>query len=176
MRKVPRIRKTCITCKRSIFLPNSKILRGKGKYCSISCKAYGTIAGWNKGIPRTWKNLDHHTAKTRIKIGFASKGRWAGDKNPNWRGGIDRSKERHLAMQRLEYILWRTAVFTRDYWTCVLCGYKGKDIEADHIKPWSLYPALRYAIDNGRTLCKSCHRQTDTWGSKVFSYKERMVV
>jgi 5-methylcytosine-specific restriction endonuclease McrA len=69
-------------------------------------------------------------------------------------------------MTKLEYKLWRRAVFTRDNFTCIWCGIKG-DIEADHIKPWSLFPALRYAIDNGRTLCKDCHKKTDTYGSKA---------
>lgn len=35
---------------------------------------------------------------------------------------------------------------------------------ADHIKPWSAHPELRYDIDNGRTICADRHRLTPTWG------------
>jgi protein-arginine kinase activator protein McsA len=96
-----------------------------------------------------------------------------GENHPNWKGG--KGTERHRLMQQSEYILWRTAVFMRDNYTCQQCGKReGKYMEADHIKPWSLYPELRYAIDNGRTLCVLCHRKTDTWGARIFKSVERV--
>src|SRR3989304_1550222 len=72
-----------------------------------------------------------------------------------------------------EYKLWRTAVFERDGYTCIWCGRKkevaGK-LNADHIKPFAYYPELRFAIDNGRTLCVGCHKTTDTylWKGKKY--------
>lgn len=82
-----------------------------------------------------------------------------------WKGGISPV---HKALRKtLEYKLWREAVYKRDNFTCVLCGSdKSGNLEADHIKSFSSHPELRFAIDNGRTLCRECHRKTDTFGFK----------
>lgn len=94
-----------------------------------------------------------------------------------WKGGI--SSLRVKIYNSLEYKLWRESVFKRDDYTCIWCGAQngsGKTVylEADHIKPFSLYPELRFAIDNGRTLCKPCHKKTDTYGSKCYNkYKSK---
>jgi predicted restriction endonuclease len=103
--------------------------------------------------------------ETRLKISRAT----SGSNNPNWRGGIE--PERRRIRQKMEYKLWRKAVFERDNYTCVWCGAKCRSgspvvLNADHIKPFALYPELRFAIDNGRTLCVPCHRTTDTYGGR----------
>lgn len=74
--------------------------------------------------------------------------------------------ERKRIMNSKEYHLWRKAVLERDGHTCIWCGATEK-LHADHIKPFKLYPELRFAIDNGRTLCFPCHTTTDTWGQKL---------
>lgn len=89
-------------------------------------------------------------------------GRFAGELHWNWKGGI--TPERKKLYFNKEYKLWRKAVFERDDYTCIWCGYKGNKLNADHIKPWAYFPELRFAIDNGRTLCIDCHKTTNTWG------------
>lgn len=86
--------------------------------------------------------------------------RLRGDKCIFWRGG---RMKNYSVMEQLrkspEYALWRTSVFQRDDYTCVVCYQRGGVLNADHIKPFSLFPELRFAIDNGRTLCVKCHRR-----------------
>ncbi len=62
------------------------------------------------------------------------------------------------------YREWRIAVFERDDYTCQECGQRGGELNADHIKPFALFPELRLDVSNGRTLCKPCHLSTETFG------------
>jgi len=119
-------------------------------------------------------SLGHkHTEESRRKMSLAQKGRphpkTRGKNNPLWKGGITPV---NIAIRTsLEYKIWRRGVFERDNYTCVWCGMKGNQtggyLEADHIKPFAYYPELRFALDNGRTLCTKCHRSTDTWGAGI---------
>ena len=77
--------------------------------------------------------------------------------------------------------LWRKSVFERDNYTCVWCGAKngnGKAIilQADHIKPFADYPELRFAIDNGRTLCIDCHKKTNDYGWKKYNLNKQKTI
>lgn len=102
---------------------------------------------WNKGI----KNLLQ-----------------SGSKNGNWKGGI--TPFNRAIRESFETRNWRKSVFERDDYTCVLCKKRGVVLNADHIKPFSLYPELRFEINNGRTLCVECHRKTPTWGNRMKNY------
>ena|SRR5665213_3656088 len=72
----------------------------------------------------------------------------------------------HLIVRMsLQYRLWRTAVFTRDNFTCVECGYRGNKLNADHVQSFARFPELRFELSNGRTMCEPCHRKTPTFGA-----------
>lgn len=67
---------------------------------------------------------------------------------------------------------WRHAIFVRDNFTCQICKVIGGELQVDHIKPLVLFPELRHDMNNGRTLCKSCHLKTDTHGFRARFWKE----
>lgn len=122
----------------------------------------------NKGRKRTYENKQR-ISETLKKMGIRppkppKESLCRGEKHRWWKGGISTINER--LRKSPEYKLWRSSVFARDSYTCIWCGYKGKEIHADHIKPFALFPELRFAIDNGRTLCVDCHKKTDTYGRK----------
>ena len=90
-------------------------------------------------------------------------------------GYIRKEPENQIIRKSLRYKLWREAVFTRDEYTCQFCGKIGGDMQADHIKPFALFPELRFDTDNGRTLCKPCHRKTPTYGASGKRLREMFV-
>lgn len=57
-----------------------------------------------------------------------------------------------------EYRDWRTAVYERDGYCCTECGAKGA-LHAHHVIPWAECPERRFDVDNGATLCVSCHER-----------------
>ena len=90
-----------------------------------------------------------------------------GSKHWRWKGGIT---PWYLKIRLSKaYKDWRKAVYERDGYACVLCDTKGtgRNLNADHIKPFVSYPELRLDVKNGRTLCIDCHRKTDTYGGRT---------
>lgn len=77
------------------------------------------------------------------------------ENHPHWQGG--KTEENHLIRNSNEYKAWSKAVKVRDNYTCQICSKRGCELHSDHVKPFSLYPELRFEISNGRTLCKRCH-------------------
>lgn len=80
-----------------------------------------------------------------------------GDANHRWKGGI--TPENNKERTSKKYVEWRNSVMRRDKFTCQLCGQVGRDLQAHHKKEWSLHIELRYDLNNGVTLCQTCHKE-----------------
>lgn len=121
-----------------------------------------------KGFLGKKLSMEHIEKLRKAKIGHIPwnkglKGWNSGEKNSQWKGGT--TSKYKLLRRTIEYKLWRKSVLERDSYTCIWCMSKEK-LHVDHIKPFAYYPELRYAIDNGRTLCEPCHKTTDSYGAK----------
>lgn len=187
--------KLCAVCSKEFFLKPYRMQ--KALYCSRVC--YGvaergimpksafkkghlaTTSSFKSGnehpyygksspaLGKRWKWTSESTQKASKKQKGVAKPHLQGHKHWNWQGGITVEQKRRR--NALEYKLWREAVFTRDDFVCQICKKRGGELQADHIKPFAYYPELRLSIDNGRTLCVQCHRQTDTFSGRVHRHK-----
>lgn len=143
------IGRKCIHCEKQFETRLAYINRGDGKYCSNKCKMT-----YFKGRPKT----PEHLAKI------------SGENANNWQGG--KTSENQIIRHRKEIRLVRESAYKRDNYTCQECGARSREgkqvtLNAHHIKPFSLFPELRFALDNVVTLCVDCHKKTDTFGSKI---------
>lgn len=137
--------------------------RGWFKKCSVCTKEF-----WVRPSCDDQKCCSH-TCRNENRLG-----KYGGEKHWNWRGGINDINDT-IRKSNL-YKKWRLAVFQRDNYTCTKCSVRGSNLHADHIKPFSTYPNLRFDVNNGRTLCKSCHRRTPTWGAKALKFSNPTAV
>lgn len=62
-------------------------------------------------------------------------------------------------MQNGDIRKWRNRVYERDDYICQICNVKGGKLNAHHIYSWDIHEDKRFDLDNGVTLCESCHRE-----------------
>ena len=92
----------------------------------------------------------------------------------------DRMKNRDVT----ENLHWRKKVFERDRYMCTMCGDdKGGNLNAHHLNGWHTFPKERFDINNGVTLCSSCHRQFhkqygygNNTEKQFYEFKKKMAV
>lgn len=187
--------KNCIIC--GVFMPRNtrsgtkrvapEAYRNR-KYCSNKCRGVAKsleTAGVNnpnykKGKPKC-KECNIFLANRKSTF---CKPCWyktnSGSNSPFWRGGVKSYYE--LLRSSSKLAKWRNEVYKRDNYTCQECGDNaGGNLNADHIKPFALILKENnitskrkglmcvelWDVNNGRTLCVDCHKNTPTYGYKT---------
>jgi len=109
-----------------------------------------TLSQRHKEEPRLWKRFQQ--AGSQIENRPRGK--------DNWRY-VPIGQRNQIQLYRcVEYKVWKEAVHKRDDYICQGCGKKPKSLDTHHILPVRNFPQLVYAINNGISLCHSCHSKT----------------
>lgn len=187
------VERKCRMCHKAFLAPRFQIKMGNGVFCSRSCscsfthtknKKMGKPKGWRASLETRIKQSLSKKGKpnkspTKFKVGHIP---W------NWKGGTNSFIKTVRLLNK--YKSWRTEVFRRDNYTCQDCRVRGGELDPHHIIPLHklvgsflkeneplslpinrevllgkvLDYKLFWRVDNGRTLCRKCHRKTAGYG------------
>lgn len=152
--------RSCEKCGKAFSVHISVLARGQGRCCSHACSC--------SLLPRRKKDrltvtchvcgdlFEKYRAEIRKNVGdrhFCSPECWyefnQRDNHYLWSGG----QHERMCPEARE---WRQAVIRRDQGYCRLC-YVRRELQVHHIKPFSTHKEERWNVENGITLCRSCH-------------------
>lgn len=135
----------------------------------MSDEAIQRMAATKRGKPAPW--MRGNKFGSGMKNSFYGK---FGENHPAWKNSKKHAFHKQIR-QLYKYRQWRSDIFTRDNFTCVLCGKYACYLEADHFPKRFIDIVVEYSIktleqaiaceelwnlNNGRTLCKPCHAPT----------------
>ena len=174
--------KKCHICKKEFNLPPSKCKEYAGRpankhfFCSRDCykkfwletvsKKKETHWHWKGGNVKTICEYCKKEFETRRKgkdrkykfcsmkcWGHSIKGKYAKEKNPNWKGSPRNDSRTHS-----NYLEWRKKIIKRDAKRCKDCGLDN-NLQAHHLKSYTHFPEISLDLNNGITLCRDCHKK-----------------
>lgn len=167
--------KKCLVCNSPFYVIPARVKTAK--YCSNACrgKMVGDAFRGNKHpryLPNAIRSKSCEGCGNEIihtnqpitsfqKQKFCSKPcadkyafRYSGSSHANYKGDAARAKNRPAKVSR-----WAEKILRRDKHKCQRCNAHGPDVslQAHHIRPYQFYPSGRTDLNNGVTLCASCH-------------------
>ncbi len=125
---------------------------------------------WKGGLP---KCKECNNQLSNYNTIYCRKCCFKGERSYRWKGGI--SPINNQIRGSLEYKLWSDSVWNRDNNCCQKCGENRiSKLVAHHILNFSKYIELRFAIDNGITFCRDCHKKFHNQYGRKNNTKEQL--
>ena len=127
-KKYKKIKCNCDICNKQFILNECEFKKYNHLYCSKECRY--------KGVSVFYSGENHPSYNHNKPL-----------------------EERLKDRKYIEYYEWRKNVYEKDNYTCQCCGdNKGHNLVAHHILNYSEHEEIRTNINNGITLCKTCHK------------------
>lgn len=168
---------TCIDCAK--ILSYRALVPKRCKPCWYKFSVNENSTNWKGG--KEYPNCLNCNCKTSDWNSILCRKCYRGKLHPQWKGGV--SKIQSLIRGMPENRQWIRQCMYRDNYCCLECGVEsnGNNLQVDHIKQFALIlkenniDSIERARNceelwdnnNGRTLCKSCHKLTETFNRKV---------
>jgi len=164
-----KVKKNCLNCKKEFCVAYR--FRDH-KFCSKKCDLVYRVGKCYKRREKQPPLSEEIKKRMREESRRRRSENIRGEKSPTWKGG--RTKLQLVIRDCFKYRQWRSDIFTRDRFTCQLCGATKCYVEAHHFikfstildkyKITSIEQALEceelWNINNGQTLCRACHDRT----------------
>jgi len=155
-------------CKRGEFIQTSRLIREEGK-------RYGRLVVLELGDGAKWKCkcdcgnnclVEGHSLRTgKVVSCGCHKNELAARRLRKLKGPLNHSynpaisdEDREAKRISPEYNFWRLSIYKRDSFSCQMCTSHRK-IHAHHLDGWGDFKERRYDLDNGITLCQTCHNR-----------------
>ena len=143
--------RTCKICQEQKIV--TEFTKGKGDLYRYTCKVCRQN-GRRTGLPNLGRFKPGNPHGKRFEAGHTPWYKVKGLPAPSKGKGKSSSKNSARTKD------WTTQVKARDGWKCVKCESTNR-VAAHHIVPWVESETLRFDVNNGVTLCCSCHAKEE---------------
>lgn len=162
--------------------------RNISEACSLSCKKRGKWQGNDNPM------INPETKEEAIKKALENRRSYKGKGGPMYGKHFSEESKAKMRAKKLKWYTplymqirhstkadqWSRDILKRDDYTCQECGKRGGYLEAHHIvgfkKLFEEFNIKSYdeamntpelwSLNNGITLCKKCHKETDNYGGR----------
>lgn len=152
----------CIVCKKE-YKPHSGLSNIGSKYCSVVCSGIGSFKQVEKVCKECGTKFMFKPSQTKH---YKGAGQYC-SRECSYKGIVKTTStkpinDKYGRSKRKADREWQKAIRDKYDCLCQRCGKYEKYIHAHHISTRSQRPDLKHDINNGITLCNSCH----TWVHK----------